>query len=398
MSMGLFSLLRSLLAIIGAIGITAIVIFAVGQLAPEVSSERFVANEEVVVVVPEEADILDEEEEMPPPKAAAKEDVPEDPPAQESKPTEQVPEEASTLTITAQAAEWEITRTENPYGIPARDFSEINEEARAALVNIFCRAGGSLGSITASGVFINSNGVILTNAHVAQYILLAQSKKANLECTVRTGAPARDRFVARVLYVPPSWVREHAHDLNNENALGTGEHDWALLYVIESTDGSTLPSSFPFLPFDTRVGIGFTGDSILIASYPAGFLGGTATISTLYPASTVTTIQSLLTFDSGVPEIFSLGGSVAAQSGSSGGAVVNGWGYLIGLITTMSNAETTAERDLRAVALNYVDADLRALTGHDLQIYIRGDLAQKSAVFMSVYGVELTELLLEQVK
>ena len=64
--MGLFSLLRSLLAIVGAVGVTAIVIFVVGQLEPEVLFERPAASEAVVVVMQQDADILDEKEEKSP--------------------------------------------------------------------------------------------------------------------------------------------------------------------------------------------------------------------------------------------------------------------------------------------------------------------------------------------
>ena len=50
-------------------------------------------------------------------------------------------------------------------------FSKINEVTRDAIVNIFCttKSGGSFKPITGSGVVIDKRGIILTNAHVAQY-------------------------------------------------------------------------------------------------------------------------------------------------------------------------------------------------------------------------------------
>src|SRR3989344_252919 len=50
----------------------------------------------------------------------------------------------------------------------------LNEQVRAAVVNILCitGSGGPLNSISGSGVIIDPRGIILTNAHVAQYFLL----------------------------------------------------------------------------------------------------------------------------------------------------------------------------------------------------------------------------------
>ncbi|HEV8677502.1 MAG TPA: hypothetical protein VN701_01580, partial [Candidatus Paceibacterota bacterium] len=51
---------------------------------------------------------------------------------------------------------------------------QVNENARASIVNILCLAtgNGQENSISGSGVIIDARGVILTNAHVGQYFLL----------------------------------------------------------------------------------------------------------------------------------------------------------------------------------------------------------------------------------
>ena len=51
----------------------------------------------------------------------------------------------------------------------------LNEKSRSALVNILCEATAPLRSTSGSGVIIDSRGVILTNAHIAQLFLFEYS-------------------------------------------------------------------------------------------------------------------------------------------------------------------------------------------------------------------------------
>ena len=99
------------------------------------------------------------------------------------------------------------------------------------------------------------------------------------------------------------------------------------------------------------------------------------------PGSSAATIGKLLTFGTGNVDAMSLGGIIEAQSGSSGGAVVNPWGRLIGMITTTSDGATTAERDLRAVTLSYINTDIRAQTGLDLSGFLQKDPRTAEADF-----------------
>lgn len=286
-----------------------------------------------------------------------------------------------TPTITSTTAE--ATRIRNPYSVPAESFELVNTAARNALVNILCmpRGGGSLSPISGSGVTIDPRGVILTNAHVAQYVLLSEDQSIDLECQVRTGAPAMAMWTAQVLYIPPAWVNAHASEINTQHPTGTGEHDYALLRITGAVPGQTAPTTFPSLPFDARDAIGFLGDNVLGASYPAEFLGGMAAENDLYPVSSVSPINQLLTFGTTTVDVIAIGGVIEAQSGSSGGPILNAWGRLIGLITTTSDAPTTAGRDLRAITLSYINRDIQLQSGMDLTAYLSGDLASEEADF-----------------
>src|SRR5690606_9170954 len=77
-----------------------------------------------------------------------------------------------------------------------------------ALVNIYCTfvTATHIRTTTGTGFFVNSNGVILTNAHVAQFLLLEKTDAlGEAECLIRTGNPAAPRYHAELLYIPPAW-------------------------------------------------------------------------------------------------------------------------------------------------------------------------------------------------
>jgi len=292
----------------------------------------------------------------------------------------------------------EIARIQNPYSTAPESFSDINTDARAALVNILCEPQGesSLDPISGSGVIIDPRGIILTNAHVAQYVFLSEIPQINLQCIIRTGSPAQAEWGAAVLYIPPVWVNEHVNEILESHPTGTGEHDYALLYITNSVTSAQLPPQFPYLPIDTRPGIGFPGDQVLVASYPAEFVGGIAAEYDLYADSSITTIKQLLTFGTSSPDAISLGGIIEAQSGSSGGAVVNAWGRLVGIVTTTSSGTTTADRDLRAIALSYINADLRTQSGSSISDLLAGDPVSEVAQFNETTAPGLAQLYLSQ--
>lgn len=288
-----------------------------------------------------------------------------------------------------------VTRIENPYTTPPLTPADVNTMTRAALVNIFCFSNnGSLRPVSGSGTVIDPRGIILTNAHVAQYVLLSQSPRVDLRCYVRSGSPAVVHWMPRVLYIPAAWVNAHVADINADHPLGTGEHDYALLSIAASVDGSPLPE-FPSLTPDTREAIAFIDDLVLVSSYPAEFAGASAAAS-LYPASTFTTVQQFLTFTTGSVDVISVGSVIQAQSGSSGGAIANEWGRLVGVITTTSEGTTTAQRELRGITLSYIDRDLVVQTGAGLSSILAGDTTAKTDLFSTDQALSLIQLFLKQ--
>jgi S1-C subfamily serine protease len=292
---------------------------------------------------------------------------------------------APTAPLVATSAVAVADRVTSAYDTPPLPFETVNADARSALVNIYCTPhGGSLNPISGSGVIIDPRGVILTNAHVAQYVLLSETPLVNLSCVVRTGAPAYPRYTPQVLAISPEWIAVHASEIKEHRRLGTGEHDWALLRLVPLRANPTpLPDFFPYLTPDTRPTIGFVDDKVLAAGYPAEFVGGIIAQNGLYPVSSVSTIDALLTFSSGSVDLFSIGSVIEAQGGSSGGPVVNQWDKLIGIITTTSDGTTTAARSARAITLDYINTDVTRETGKDIAALLDTDLNDLREAFVA---------------
>jgi hypothetical protein len=279
---------------------------------------------------------------------------------------------------------------------PAKSQEQINTETRGALVNILCTSKAGINGISGSGVVVDSRGVILTNAHIGQYFLLKDYLvKNNVECAVRTGSPAVRTYTATLLYLPPLWIETNAAELKALQATGTGEHDYAFLLVTGRTDPSaTLPSSFAALQMDATYPD--TADSMLLAAYPAGFLSGEIIEKSLYASSAVTYVTQLFSFndDTSKVDLFSIGGTVVSQAGSSGGAVVRlGSGKLAGLIATATLGAETGKRDLRAVTMSHINKSLAAGGEGGIANLLSGDVSAKAALFNTKTAPSLTAAL-----
>ena len=286
-----------------------------------------------------------------------------------------------------------VSRLENPYPFAPLPEETLNANARAALIHILCIVNGDQ-SVSGSGVLIDARGVVLTNAHVGQFVLLSEVS-SNITCTARTGTPAKAAWKMRTLYMPSTWVDEHAQDLRSPQPKGTGEHDYAL-FLLEPLPDTPRPPAVPML-YDVREAVSFEGDSVLLASYPAGFVGAQIIQSGLYPVTTFTNLGTIYTFEENSIDVLSLGGVIVAQGGSSGGAVVNRWGRLVGIIVTTSEGKTTAERDLRAITLAHIDRSMRGHTELGLREFLDGDILTHANDFRVTHLSDLAQKLIDQI-
>lgn len=287
---------------------------------------------------------------------------------------------------------------------PEIENAPLEELVKDALVNIYCqyKTPEYIRTTTGSGYFINEKGVIITNAHVAQFLLLEERNNHDIdvECIIRNGDPASPKYEAELLYISPVWIYENADLITDETPRGTGERDYALLYISKSIDGSPLPTRFPAIPTDTELlAQGIAGEKVVTAGYPADELlkyGANANLPLVFASSSV---GLLYTFGSNYADIFSITESAVGSHGASGGPIVrNDTKHAIGLIVTKGDEETEGSRSLRALTLSYIDRTMKEETGYSLQENMKGDVALRGNIFKDIMTPLLAEILEEEIE
>lgn len=297
--------------------------------------------------------------------------------------------ETQSSSVPATSAQSAVAPPPARTSLTATEQAELDASAsvlRAALVNIICYvpAGSGLPSISGSGVFIDPKGVILTNAHIAQYFLLAGR---GVSCDIRAGSPAANKYDAALAYISPAWINANKDVLAQTAPSGTGEYDFAFLAITKSATSAPLPSSFPHIPLAAGTPSQY-GAPVVIASYGAQFLASSQVQSSLFPTIVFGSVQDVFTFASSTIDILALGGSAAAQEGSSGGGVADASGALTGVITTSTTEGATDMRKLDAITASYIRAEYARETGQALDAL----LALPTAVAIADFAPRITAL------
>jgi hypothetical protein len=241
---------------------------------------------------------------------------------------------------------------------------------KKTLVNILCTSHKApLRGTSGSGVLIDSEGIILTVAHVAQAELLSETVgEGVISCVVRTGDPARNAYKARVIYISEPWLRKNSTTLISSQPMGTGENDFALLAIVGSANGSPVPSSFPSVSFsgaDSAV-----GDEVGVGGYAAQYLTSAQVRTALSPTFVTGSISNIYTFRTTSQDVLAILAGKAAQEGSSGGGAVNKEGRLIGLITTSEISGDFTQRHLRVITPTHIRSSFESDMGQTMSSYL----------------------------
>jgi len=110
--------------------------------------------------------------------------------------------------------------------------------------------------------------------------------------------------------------------------------------------------------------------------------------------NSIVSVGEIFTFGEKTADLFSIGGSAVAQKGSSGGAVVNAYGRLIGIIVTSTDTKTTGTRDLHAITMGHIARSFRISTGFGLSaMFSEENLKALSDKFNKDVASALTKLL-----
>lgn len=273
-------------------------------------------------------------------------------------------------------------------------------DPRHAVVNIACTftTDEYIKSTTGTGFIVDRSGVILTNAHVAQYLLLSSTNAlGEAECQVKTGEEETPHYRAELLYLSPAWIEANAALITEDVPMGTGERDYALLHITKTLNNEPLPAAFPALSFDTELlPQGTQGDAVTAIGFPApnSIRPGTELVVT----SATTSISELFTFGSNYADVFSIRGSAVGAGGSSGGPVINDAGKVIGMITTRGNDEVDGPGSLRAITLSHIHRTIEEETGFSLERNVRGDIALRADVFKRTVAPFLLSLLTNELE
>ncbi len=230
------------------------------------------------------------------------------------------------------------------------------DRLKQATINILCtlKSGNQIAYFSGSGVVIDPSGVILTNAHVAEHVLLEQAGRES--CSIRTGSPAVESYKAIVIFLPDAWIESNKFNIGMQAITGTGENDYAFLALTSRTSRSAPDVPLPFIPINASSPN--TGSSIIMAGYPLLSNSVSLLNNGLYLLTSPSIINSIAGFDGRSTDVIDTTPSSLAEHGSSGGAIVDSGYNLIGIIDSTVIDPVTGHNAIQGITTSYIKRSL----------------------------------------
>jgi V8-like Glu-specific endopeptidase len=158
--------------------------------------------------------------------------------------------------------------------------------------------------------------------------------------------------------------------IRDENPMGTGEGDYAFLYITENINKNIeKPKEFTYAKFDLNHDYK-KGDKVFTAGYPGSPTSTKNLSASSKLISEETKIYDVFTLNSNSIDIFSTEINKVAQKGSSGGGVFKS-DRLIGLIVTIT--KNNAGNKINALTTEYINRNLISKEGFSVESLLKGD-------------------------
>lgn len=247
---------------------------------------------------------------------------------------------------------------------PTTYISKTNDTLDNYLINIFCIETNNryVKVASGSGIFLSSpddtNGVILTNAHVARHLL-----DANKKCVGRTGSPTTTTHTLTLRYIPYHWLDNHnQYVIGDPDQNSTGEYDFA---IIESTRTKPIKkdASNIYVALKTNPKLKISNydennflNNVYIYSYPAQAALTKNVYNALYQKKDMVRVSSVYASptENIRDSLLDVTGSRNVDHGSSGGMVVSqgSSNSIIGLSSIL--IQPNAPQTVRVVTIKHV--------------------------------------------